>query len=145
MIPAIKFSRRYLFALCLIPGILVACTSGSTSGGSLTGVVWQLTSVTFNGQTTNNIISEPTNYTIQFQTNGTANVKADCNTAVLSYSTNNNTLTIKAGPMSLAYCGTGSLSSEFVLALEQATSYSLQNNTLTINTGSKGSMIFAPS
>lgn len=145
MIPAIKFSWRYLFVLCLIPGILVACTSGSTSGGSLTGVVWQLTNVTFDGQTTNNIISEPTKYTIQFQTNGTANVKADCNVAVLSYSTNNNKLTIKAGPMSLAYCGTGSLSSEFVNALQQATSYSLQNNTLTINTGSNGSMIFAPS
>src|SRR5215831_1073000 len=101
MILAIKSSWRYLFVLCLIPGILVACTSGSTSGGTLTGVVWQLTNVKFDGQTNNNIISEPTKYTIQFQTNGTANVKADCNVAVLSYSTNNNKLTIKAGPMSL--------------------------------------------
>ena len=53
MKPAMKLIWRYLFVLCLIPGILVACGSGSTSGGSLTGVVWQLTNVKFDGQNTN--------------------------------------------------------------------------------------------
>ena len=59
MIPAIKPIRRLLFILCLIPGILVACSSSSSSGGSLTGVTWQLTDVKFDGQSTNSIISEP--------------------------------------------------------------------------------------
>ena len=67
MLPAIKFGCRYLFVLCLIQGILVACASSSTSGGSLTGVVWQLTNVKFDGQSTSNIISEPEKYTIEFQ------------------------------------------------------------------------------
>ena len=145
MLPAIKFGWHYLFVLCLIPGILVACGSSSTSSGSLTGVVWQLTNVKFSGQSTSNTISEPYNYTIEFQTNGIAIVKADCNTAHLTYSTNGNHLTMTAGPMTLAYCGTGSLSSEFVQALQQATSYTLQGNTLTINTGSNGSMNFKQS
>jgi heat shock protein HslJ len=142
MSSTLKFGWRFLFALCLIPGILAACTSNSSSGGSLTGVTWQLTSVKFDGQNTNSIISEPGLYTITFQTNGTANVKADCNMASLTYTTNGNQLTIHAGPMTLAYCGTASLSSEFVNALEQATSYSLQGSTLTINSGSNGTMDF---
>jgi heat shock protein HslJ len=145
MLPAIKFGCRYLFVLCLIQGILVACASSSTSGGSLTGVVWQLTNVKFDGQSTSNIISEPEKYTIEFQTSGTAIVKADCNMANLTYSTNGNQLTIKAGPMTLAYCGTGSLSNEYVQALQQATTYTVQDNTLTIHSGSNGTMNFKQS
>src|SRR5437667_6655447 len=100
-----KFGWRLLFLLCFIPGILVACSSGSSSGSSLTGVTWQLSSVKFDGQSTNSIISETDRYTITFQTDGTANVKADCNTAALTYTTNGNQLSIKAGPMTLVYCG----------------------------------------
>lgn len=141
MSSTVKFGWRFLFALCLIPAILAACTTNS-SGGSLTGVNWQLTSVTFEGQSTNNVISEPTNYTITFQTNGTANVKADCNNASLPYTTNGNQLTIKSGPTTLAFCGEASLSNEFLIALQHATTFSVQGGTLTINTGSNGSMTF---
>src|SRR6266487_5151151 len=128
MLPAMKFGWRYLFVLCLIPGILVACGSSSTSGGSLTGVVWQLTNVKFDGQSTTNIISEPDKYTIEFQTNSTANVKADCNMESLTYSTNGNQLTIKQGPMTLAYCGPAYLSDQYLHALQQATSYTVQGS-----------------
>jgi heat shock protein HslJ len=145
MLPAIKFGWHYLFVLCLIPGILVACGSSSTSGGSLNGVVWQLTNVKFDGQSASNTISEPSNNNIEFQTNGTANVKADCNMAHLTYTTNGNQLTMTARPMTLAYCGTGSLSNEFVQALQHTTSYTLQDNTLIINTGSNGTMNFKQS
>jgi len=143
MIPAMMYVRRYFFVLCLIPGILVACGSSSTSGGgTLTGVTWQLTNVKFDGQSTSNIISEPGQYTITFQTDGTATVKADCNMAHLSYTTNGNQLTIKPGPMTLVYCGTASLSNEFVQALQEATTYTVQGSTLTINSGSNGTMNF---
>ena len=145
MSSTLKSRWRFLFVLCLIPAFLVACGSSSSSGGSLTGVTWQLTSVKFDGQSTSNIISEPDNYTITFQTNGTANVKADCNSAALTYTTSGNQLTIKAGPMTHVYCGSVSLSNEYVQALEQATSYSIQGSTLTINTGSNGTMTFKQS
>jgi heat shock protein HslJ len=145
MKPAMKFGWRYLFVLYLIPGILVACGSSSTSGGTLTGAVWQLTDVKFDGQSTSNTISQPDKYTIEFQINNTANVKADCNMASLGYSTNGNQLTITAGPMTLVYCGPDSLSDQYVHALQQATSYTLQGDTLTINSGSNGTMNFKKS
>lgn len=142
---AMKLKWHYLFVLCLIPGILVACGSSSRSGGTLTGVVWQLTDVKFDGQSTSTTISQPDKYTIQFQTNNTANVKADCNNASLGYTTNGNQLTITAGPMTLVYCGSDSLSNEYVLALQHATTYTLQGNTLTINSGTNGIMNFKQS
>ena len=141
MSSTLKFEWRFLFVLCLIPAILAACTTNS-SGGSLTGVIWQLTSATFSGQTTSNVISEPDKYTITFQTNGTANVKADCNNAALTYTTNGDQLTIKSGPMTLVYCGEASLSNAYVQALQQATTFSVQGGTLTINTSPNGSMTF---
>ena len=144
MSSTVKFGWRYLFVLCLIPAILAACTTNS-SGGSLTGVTWQLTSVKFDGQSTNSVISEPGNYTITFQTNGTANVKADCNNASLTYTTNGDQITFTAGPMTLVYCGGASLSNEYVLALQHATTFSVQGGTLTINTGSNGTMTFKQS
>ncbi len=142
MSSTVKFGWRFLFVLCLIPAILAACGSSSSSGSSLTGVTWQLTSVKFDGQSNTNTISEPGNYTITFQTNGTANVKADCNNASLTYTTNDDQITFTAGPMTLVYCGEASLSNEFVQALQQATSFSVQGGTLTINTGSNGIMTF---
>ena len=145
MIPAKKLRWRYFFVICLIPGILVACGSSLTSGVSLTGVVWQLTDVKFDGQNTSNTISQPDKFTIEFQTNNTANVKADCNMANLSYTTNGNQLTITAGPMTLVYCGPDSLSDQYVHALQQANYYTLQGDTLTINSGSNGTMNFKKS
>jgi heat shock protein HslJ len=142
MLHTMKFGWRFLYILCLIPGILVACGSSATSGGSLTGVVWQLTDVKFDGQNTFNTISQPDKFTIEFQTNNTANVKADCNSANLGYSINGNQLTITAGPTTLVYCGPDSLSDQYLHALQQATSYTLQGNTLTINSGSNGTMNF---
>jgi heat shock protein HslJ len=145
MTSAMKFEWRYLLVLCLLPGFFVACSSSSTSGGSLTGVVWQLTDVKFDGQNTSNTVAQPDKFTIEFQTNGTANVKADCNMANLSYSINGDQLTIKAGPMTLVYCGPDSLSDQYLHALQQATSYMLQGDTLTINSGSNGNMKFKKS
>ncbi len=63
----------------------------------------------------------------------------------LNYSTNGNQLTIKAGPMTLVYCGPDSLSDQYLHALQQAISYTLQGNTLTINSGSNGTINFKQS
>jgi hypothetical protein len=59
MISTMKFGWRYLFVLYLIPGIFVACGSSSASGGTLTAVVWQLTEVKFDGQSTSNTVAQP--------------------------------------------------------------------------------------
>ena len=143
MIPVFKFRWLYFVFLGLLPALLTACgITNPASAGSLTGVVWQLQTVQFDGSNTSTTINQPASYTIEFQTSGTANIKADCNTANFGYSISGNQLTITGGPTTLAYCGSASLSNPYLIALEHAVSYSLQGDTLTINSGLNGYMNF---
>ena len=143
MIPALKFRWLYLVILGLLPALLTTCgISYPASGGSLTGAVWQLQNVQFDGSNTSTTINQPANYTIEFKTDGTAHIKADCNIANFGYSTSGYQLTITSGITTLAYCGSASLSNPYLNALEHAVSYSLQGDTLTINSGLDGYMNF---
>ena len=139
----LKFRWLYLVILGLLPALLTACgITYPASAGSLTGVVWQLQNVQFDGSNTSTTINQPASYTIEFQTDGTAHIKADCNTANFGYSTSGYQLTITSGITTLAYCGSASLSNSYLNALEHAVSYSLQGDTLTINSGLNGYMNF---
>jgi heat shock protein HslJ len=143
MIHVFKFRWLYLVILGLLPALLTARgISYPASGGSLTGVVWQLQNVQFDGSNTSTTINQPASYTIEFQTDGTAHIKADCNTANFGYSTSGYQLTITGGPTTLAYCGSDSHSEPYLQALEHAVSYTLQGDTLTINSGLNGYMNF---
>lgn len=144
MIPAFKFRWYFLLALGLLPGLLMACggSSSTASGGGITGVVWHLQNLKPDGSSTTISISQPASYTIEFQTGGTAHIKADCNVANFSYSISGNQLAIASGPSTLAYCGSDSHSDAFLNALQHATTYALQGDSLTINSGTNGSMNF---
>ncbi len=80
---------------------------------SITGINWQLTNVTDKAAGTTAMVANYQNYTIVFNTDGTLNGKADCNTFSGTYSQQNG-LTIKLGPTTLAACGEGSLSQQYV-------------------------------
>ena len=81
---------------------------------SITGIVWQWTTVTDQGKTTT--VPNPENYTIIFNTDGTLNGKADCNTFNGVYSQQNG-FTIKLGASTMAYCGDASLDLQYTQLL----------------------------
>ena len=58
---------------------LAACAPAATPtpANTITGIVWQWTSVTDAGKTTT--VPDPTKYTIIFNTDGTITGQADCN------------------------------------------------------------------
>ena len=88
-------------------------------------------------------VPNPDNYTINFKPNNTFDAKADCNQVSGSWSTDNgNSMTIKPGPSTLAACGPGSLGSQFVAGLTQATNYVLDANGMTLTLGTAGTMTF---
>ena len=94
-----RFSTRSLMlviSLSVLAIVLVACAPAATPApsNSITGIVWQWTTVTDQGKTTT--VPNPENYTIIFNTDGTLNGKADCNTFNGVYSQQNG-FTIKAG------------------------------------------------
>ena len=83
---------------------------------SITGIVWQWVSVTnqTTGETTS--VTNPENYTITFNEDGTMYGKADCNNFNGSYSQENG-FTIKVETTTMAYCGDTSLDQQYLALL----------------------------
>jgi heat shock protein HslJ len=116
-----RFSIRSLIlvvSLSVLAIVLVACAPAATpapaSTNSITGIVWQWTTVTDQGKTTT--IPNPENYTIVFNTDGTLNGKADCNNFTGVYSQQNG-FTIKLGASTMAFCGEASLDLQYTQLL----------------------------
>lgn len=104
-----------LIGLSLISVVLLAACAPAatpTPTNSITGIVWQWTSVT--NQTTKETTTVPTpaNYTIVFNTDGTLTGKADCNSFTGVWSQENG-FTIKLGASTMAFCGDASLDQQY--------------------------------
>jgi heat shock protein HslJ len=95
--------------------LIAACTQAATSTptDSIQDIVWQWTRVT--NKTTNEIttVSNPENYTIIFRTDGTLQVKADCNTFHGTY-TQEGGFIITLGATTMAFCGEASLDQQYL-------------------------------
>ncbi len=85
----------------------------SSASSSITGIVWQWTNLTDTAANTTLIVPNYSNYTIIFSADGTLTGKADCNNFTGTYSQQNG-FTIKLGPTTLAACGEGSLSQQYL-------------------------------
>jgi heat shock protein HslJ len=109
-----NFKSRWLIRLAglsvVIVLALVACTPAATPtpSNSIQGIVWQWVSVTNQTTKETTTVSNPENYTIIFNADGTLTGKADCNSFTGTYSQQNG-FTIKLGATTMAYCGEASL------------------------------------
>ena len=75
-------------------------------------------------------INDPENYTIILNSDGTMNIKADCNQANTTYELNNGEITVGLMAQTLAFCPPGSLSDQFLIYLSQARIYFLEDENL---------------
>ncbi|MBK8988343.1 MAG: META domain-containing protein [Chloroflexi bacterium] len=98
----------------------------------LIDVTWQWTAVTTAVEQTQ--INDPTRYTIVFNADGTANIKADCNTVLLNYASNNGQIATLQGISSLVACPEDSLDQQFLTLLNNAALYFFQDGDLFIDT-----------
>jgi heat shock protein HslJ len=136
---------------------LVACVRDATSPPTpapmlaagaergLTGTVWTWTGSLFNDGT-RWTPADPNGYHIEFTPQSTVAVRADCNRAAGTYTTEDRRLTITLGPSTLAACPPGSLDNEYVRQLGMVTSYFFHGGNLVLEFKfDSGSMTFAPS
>ena len=99
----------------IIVALLAACAPAATPTptNTITGIVWQWTSVTEKSTSKTTTVPNPENYTIIFNTDGTITGKADCNSFTGVWSQQNG-FTIKLGASTLAACGEASLDQQFL-------------------------------
>ena len=139
----IQKMKRRLMGLSLglaLVAMVAACSSGSSS--FLTGKAWQWSSGTEPGTPMPGVVPDPTSYTATFNTDGSINVKADCNVSNGTYTSTSTALTITLGPTTLAQCSSASLSSVFLAALPKAASYVNNSGALVITLSDGGTMTF---
>ena len=134
----------------IVLGLLVTATASfaacaSEAGGDITGKTWHLTAITTVAPNFQGVVPAEAmaNYTISFHPDDTFDAKADCNQVAGEYTiTGKSVLTIKPGPSTLAACGEGSLSNQYVAALAQASSYTTTSDQLTITLLDNGTLSF---
>jgi heat shock protein HslJ len=84
----------------------------------LVGKTWQWVSLTDPQGVT--AVSNPENYTILFNEDGTAAIRADCNQVAATYTSEGSSLSIALGPTTAAACGPESLDQVFLNGLSNA-------------------------
>jgi heat shock protein HslJ len=97
----------------------------------LIGVVWKWFEFANPKDTTT--VADPSRYTVEFMSDGTVSILADCNQASGRFTAHEGSISIVIGPMTMAMCPPGSLSDEFVRALGEVAIYSFAGEALLLD------------
>lgn len=111
---------------------------------NITGIEWQWSGLVETEPSSQSVVSDKGNYTLVFELDGTYSVKADCNLGSGSYTLEGSGLTLLPGPMTLAYCGSDSLDSQYLSLLSNVITISMDDGQLVLGVGDNGDrMLFA--
>lgn len=114
--------------LTLLDDMVQSLTFPTSPEPDLTGQTWQWLSMTDpEGETS---IDDPTRYTILFNADDTANIKADCNNVIATYTVDEGSISITLGPSTLVACPPDSLDQQFLSSLENAVIYFFEEGDL---------------
>ena len=163
-----RLTRRLWIAILIAVSMFAACnataspSSGSSpsaapqsaappsGGSSLTARAWALSAVTGKTPAFQGVVPayQQPDYTITFNADGTYSGTASCNEIAGTYKTSGDSLTITAGPSTLAFCPQVAddvdFGTIFAHSLTQAATYTVTNDTLTITLTDGGTMTFGP-
>ena len=131
---------KKLFVLTLFVVValtLAACGTGSSTP-TLTGVNWQWTAMQETVPASQSVVPNPENYTITFNTDGTAAIKADCNNVTANYTMSGSSLTITPGASTLMYCGDASQDTIYLASLAKVSNYAIVNGDLQLKFANDG-------
>lgn len=119
--------------------VLTACDT-STATPTLTETTWQWTAMQETVPASQSMVppSDVGKYTIKFSTDGTAEIKADCNGVGATYTTSDSNLTITLGAGTLMYCGDTSLDQIYLTSLAKVNSYTIDSGGLHLNFANDG-------
>ncbi len=110
---------------------VIAAPESTAPAPVLTGTTWQWLSLTDPADVT--AVTDPTRYTIRFNSDGSAAIKADCNNVGATYTTDSTAINIVPGPSTRAACPADSLDQQFLTSLSSAAIYFFQDGDLLLD------------
>lgn len=116
--------------------------AGNTAALQATPWKW----VSYLDQATGQVsIPDPENYVVAFMADGTVQVRADCNNAGGTYTTNGDSLSISLGAVTLAACPDGSRSDQFLNMISNTATYTIIDMQLRLDLiADGGNLMFIP-
>ena len=128
---SLHFARRMIFLLVVI---LLSIPAPAGAGGTpetdrINGVTWIWQHTRYNNDT-EAIPPDPSRYTIAFNTDGTLNMRVDCNRGGGTYSTNENSIAIEVTHTTRAMCPPDSLDQTFIKNVNAARVYFFREGNL---------------
>ena len=134
---------RNLFLTILAASALMLGGCASTAGGDITEGTWHLTSITSIHRQAIVPAEAMANYTLKYNDDGTFDAQADCNQVSGTYTVvDESVLTLTLGPSTLAACGEGSLSAEYVQLLGDVKTYSIAENQMTLTLEDSSELLY---
>ena len=128
---------KKLLALSLFVVVALALAACGSSGGSasptITGTVWQWTAMQETVPASQSVVPDPQNYTITFNTDGTAAIKADCNNVTATYKMSGTSLDITLGASTLMACGDTSQDTIYLASLDKVSGYAVVDGQLQLS------------
>lgn len=110
---------------------------------TLTDIPWQWVSTTTPVEVI--VAADPTRYIALFNSDGTLNIQADCNSVFSTYTTDGSSITINPGISSLVACLPDSQADQFMAQLNSAAIYFIQGGNLFLDLPfDSGTMRFEP-
>jgi heat shock protein HslJ len=123
-------ATRGLAILAILATLAVTACQG---GESLAGPTWHWTAQVGTDGTAESSVAEPAHYMIEFHTDGTVTVTADCNTVSGTYAVGVPLeLSIQLRSPTLVDCGDTSLDRLYLESLDRVTSYATETGELTL-------------
>jgi heat shock protein HslJ len=129
-----------------VGGDALASEPGTTPSTSptLSGTAWQWQQTRMNNDE-EFTPDDPSNYTVHFMADGSVAIRADCNRARGTYTSDGSAIAITMGPSTMAACPEGSLGGRFATQLVGATIYFFRSDDLYLDLKfDSGTMKFAP-
>jgi heat shock protein HslJ len=138
--------RRMVFTLLATLCLLIGAgqVAWAQVADEIVGIQWQWAQLTETEPASQSVVPDPENYVLVLNTDGSVNLKADCNVVQWTYTLEDSTLTFNTlGPSTLAFCGEESSDQQFLEFLGKGGTVSLEDGRLVLTLGDgSGTMVF---
>jgi heat shock protein HslJ len=120
--------------------LLTACGGKS----EIVDTAWQWEAFQDSADMNNITVSDPENYTLTLNQDGTANIQADCNQVTWTYELDGSQLSFDTtGPSTLAMCAEDSLDQQFLERLGNTATFVIEDGKLYLNLwADAGNLVF---